>query len=249
MAILYTNKGQEILVDTEDLLDLRQLTWSISTKGYAVRSYKVRGRVYVEFLHRRLMGLSLNDGRIVDHIDGNPLNNQRSNLRECTHKENAENRRCVAASGYKGVYWRAKTNRWLANIKADGKTVFLGSYLTAEEAHRAYCATAARLHGEFANSGDGQITAERLREIVKGPMQRVTEEDRVAKTRGDLSVQATPVVCIENGIRFGSTQTAARWLAENGHPKASRSSITAVCRSRAKSAYGYRWRYATEGDA
>jgi len=243
MAILYTNKGEEILVDAEDLLDLRQWSWSINASGYAVRGWQIDNRKFGESIHRRVMGLSPGDKLQVDHIDGNRLNNQKVNLRICTRIENSRNRRNQANnSGYKGVHWRASTKRWLAAIGHLGKQYFLGSYDTAEEAHRAYCAAAAALHGEFANAGDGPIDNYRLRAILKLPIKRRTTEH----PKADESPFATPVFCVQEGKRFGSARSAAEWLRKNGRPKADSSAIAAACRGRAKSAYGFNWRYAEE---
>ncbi|GJH22444.1 hypothetical protein CBA19CS22_37900 [Caballeronia novacaledonica] len=106
-------------------------------------------------IHREIMGLARCDRRTVDHIDKNPLNNARSNLRVATYAENMWNRgkQSNNTSGYKGVLWIERIKRWSARISANGKRYYLGHYKTAEEAHEAYKAAAERLHGEFANFG------------------------------------------------------------------------------------------------
>lgn len=88
----------------------------------------------------------------VDHIDGNPLNNQRSNLRLCTKRENARNqkRRADNKSGYKGVHQRIRSSSWIARIQVQDDRHFIGEYSTSEEAARAYDAAARALYGEFA---------------------------------------------------------------------------------------------------
>ena len=96
------------------------------------------------------------NGLQVDHIDGDVLNNQKSNLRICTQQENAKNRKINKnnTSGIKGVSktkrkeWRSKT--WQAIIGADGKNTHLGYFYTAEEAGRAYKKAAKELYGDFA---------------------------------------------------------------------------------------------------
>ena len=88
----------------------------------------------------------------VDHIDMNPANNRRSNLRECSHNENLWNsgaRKC-STSGLKGAFYERATNKWRARISANGKRVSLGYFDTPEEAHKAYCLAAKEMHGEFA---------------------------------------------------------------------------------------------------
>ena len=71
---------------------------------------------------------------VVDHIDQDPLNNRLSNLRRATRQLNRENSKLNAdnSSGFRGVY--KKKNRFQAQLRRDGKMIYLGSYKTAEEA-------------------------------------------------------------------------------------------------------------------
>lgn len=93
-------------------------------------------------------------GMVTDHIDRDTLNNQRSNLRHCTIRQNAMNvgPQRNNTSGYKGVTWHKKDKKWQASIGLNGKITYLGSYKTAEEAHRAYCAIGEKVYGEFFSS-------------------------------------------------------------------------------------------------
>ncbi|BAM29118.1 HNH endonuclease [Xanthomonas phage CP1] len=78
--------------------------------------------------------------RQLDHINGVRDDNRLCNLRECTIAENAQNRgmRSNNTSGYTGVSWNKRTQRWEAYISVAGKRINLGYYHTPEEAHRAY---------------------------------------------------------------------------------------------------------------
>jgi hypothetical protein len=89
---------------------------------------------------------------MVDHVDGNPLNNRRSNLRFCTHAQNMKNRKVHRSNklGVKGVHLAGK--RYRAEIKVDGQRYGLGSFLTLAEAAAAYKTASARFHGEFARA-------------------------------------------------------------------------------------------------
>ena len=90
---------------------------------------------------------------MVDHKNGNGLDNRRKNLRICTMSENMMNRgkTKVHSGKFKGVYdcGDSKTNPYTAKIQKDGKVYHLGHYKTPEEAAKTYDAKAKELHGEF----------------------------------------------------------------------------------------------------
>lgn len=104
------------------------------------------------YLHRLIVGTL--PGMVTDHIDGDTLNNRRSNLRGCTRSQNAANSRMKGNNpcGLKGVAEDKRNNvpTWSARLTKDGKKLYLGSFRTPEEAHAAYCAAAIKYHGEFA---------------------------------------------------------------------------------------------------
>lgn len=89
----------------------------------------------------------------VDHVNGDPLDNRLSNLREATHQQNTWNTRVRRDSrtGFKGVT-KSRDGKFRANIKVHGKTHFLGTYERAVDAAEAYRAKAQELQGEFARS-------------------------------------------------------------------------------------------------
>jgi hypothetical protein len=98
------------------------------------------------FLHRFV--LNAERGQIVDHKDGNPLNNVRENLRLATRQENQRNRGPQRGRKYKGV--RQSGQRFTASIVVDRKHISLGTYATDVEAAQAYNAGALQYFGEFA---------------------------------------------------------------------------------------------------
>ena len=129
----------------------RRLLNGKSTKLYIEVS--VLGRIY--FAHR--LAWYMHTGvdpidHLIDHIDGNGYNNIFANLRLCTNQQNAFNRIANTnnKSGFKGVYWTKKLQKWGAGIKLNYKRIHLGYFPTAELAHMAYCKAAAELHGDFA---------------------------------------------------------------------------------------------------
>jgi len=94
--------------------------------------------------------------KFIDHIDGNPSNNQASNLRQANSLQNGANRKISSLnkSGFKGVSFVKSTGKWGAWIKVAGKSKNLGSnFATAEEAHEVYKKASDQLHGLFANHG------------------------------------------------------------------------------------------------
>lgn len=87
----------------------------------------------------------------VDHINNDPLDNRRANLRLCTLQQNAMNAPGRGAvSGFKGVFLHRRSGRYYANITVDGRSHHLGSYVDPADAARAYDAAALAHFGEFA---------------------------------------------------------------------------------------------------
>jgi len=88
----------------------------------------------------------------IDHINGVRYDNRLSNLRLATRGENVSNSgpRSNNSSGYKGVYWNRRENRWAAQIRKDGVGKNLGYFDTPEDAAKAYEAASVSLFGDFA---------------------------------------------------------------------------------------------------
>lgn len=89
---------------------------------------------------------------IIDHIDGDRLNNRIGNLRSCTRQQNNMNvgPKSNNKTGYKGVSWHKQTSKYMARITDSGKIVHLGMFACKHEAARAYNEAALRYHGDFA---------------------------------------------------------------------------------------------------
>lgn len=109
----------------------------------------------------------------VEHKDNNGTNNKASNLRLATPQENALNRNkrtsAETSSKYKGVAWYARHSKWMAQIRVNGNSTYLGYYDTELEAHRAYCLAALEFHGEFANFGENSPFNPEDRQFGKTP--------------------------------------------------------------------------------
>lgn len=153
MQCIFHVKGHECRIDQQDSwLTLHTLLLKRQKSKYKERLYLaalIEGK-QVPF-HRLVM--SAPPGRVVDHIDGNALNNTRANLRICSVSQNSMNRRhdTDSSSGYKGVAKdkRAISNPWNAAIQANGVRKHLGRFPTADAAHAAYVKAAKEIHGEF----------------------------------------------------------------------------------------------------
>jgi hypothetical protein len=146
-------KGRTVLIDDSDVHLLDDLKWRVVKNcghEYVVRRPRDENgkEVYVP-LHRVI--LAAPPGMVVDHRDGNGLNNQRSNLRLATHAENMRNRKTQSnnLSGYKGATQRPD-GKWRGAIAYNGRRYMRDGFPSPAAAHAWYVAKAIELHGEFA---------------------------------------------------------------------------------------------------
>jgi hypothetical protein len=135
----------------------RILNPSKDTKGYFNVGLS-KNKIGKTFKVHRLIALAFIENpenkKCVDHIDGNPQNNNISNLRFATTTENARNTKIKVdnTSGIKGVCFNKATNKWQAQIRFDGKRAHLGYFETIEEAAAARQIKANKHFGEFVNN-------------------------------------------------------------------------------------------------
>lgn len=154
MKEIRLTKGQIALVDDADYDFLNQWKWcalKLKKVYYATRAEgPKRKRIFI-LMHRQIMNTP--SGLQVDHIDHNGVNNQRSNLRNCTIQQNRANRTSFGSSQYLGVsvYKEHGVKRIKAGIQKDGRSVHIGLFKTEEDAAKAYDEKAREMHGEYAN--------------------------------------------------------------------------------------------------
>lgn len=145
MAELKLSCGRVTLVDDADLPSLLGVNW---------RGHTSRGKTYVRAkiaraavqLHRFLMAPP--PDMVVDHINGDTLDNRRSNLRVCTVAQNSRNKSGWSGRRFKGVYERQ--GRWRAIVMKDGKQLQAGAFASPIEAAVAYDIAAREAYGEYA---------------------------------------------------------------------------------------------------
>lgn len=145
MKKIYLTHGGYTKVDDEDYEWLSSWNWYQDNHGYA--------RSWVENQHTRLHRLIMNRPKgMVDHINGDKLDNRRNNLRIVTPSQNAINKkiRRDSKTGIRGVRYRWQYGFWQARITREGKRVSLGHFKTKEEATKAYQKAAPQVYGEYA---------------------------------------------------------------------------------------------------
>lgn len=134
--------GQLALVDESDLHLVIDHAWFLGPSGHA-RTKSARANTY---MHRLILPVP---GLEVDHVNRNPLDNRRCNLRPATRTQNVVNRVSRGKSGFRGVR-RTRDGAYEANIGRSSRAKYLGRFQSAEAAARAYDAAAIELYGEFA---------------------------------------------------------------------------------------------------
>lgn len=148
MKIIKLSQGKFAIIDNEDFERINQYKWYLSHYGYAVRTAKKTRQTI--WMHREINNTP--EGMRTDHINRNPLDNRKSNLRTCKQGQNVLNRIKSKNYGnpYKGVSKHTQNSKWRARIMINQKEISLGCYDTPEEAALSYNKAAKEHFGEFA---------------------------------------------------------------------------------------------------
>lgn len=162
------HQGMHALIDKDDAARVRKHRWRPSSSRrsgggvYAETAIYVEGKRQTVSMHRLIMGAD--SPGLVDHKDGNSLNNRRSNLRWCNESKNKANSRKQippSSSRFKGVSW--SQGKWCAYITANRKRHCLGRFDDEVAAAQAYNRAALRLFGDFARLNVLDVSAQHQR--------------------------------------------------------------------------------------
>lgn len=149
-------------VDDDDFDAVSVFRWRVATISrkdgtkfhYAIRTINRRDGAQriktTQTMHQFLLPSNL----MIDHADGDGLNNQRNNIRLATNSLNQANRKHLPLNGssqYRGVTFHKNCNRWQASIKVNQKSIYLGVFINEIDAAHAYNEAALIHFGEFAN--------------------------------------------------------------------------------------------------
>jgi hypothetical protein len=105
-------------------------------------------------MHRLILQVA--EGQVIDHVNGDGLDNRKSNLRACSHRENMRNRNkwLEYSSPFKGVFFGEEDLLWRCEIKADGERLRLGRFASEHAAARQYDRAARLMFGRFARTNE-----------------------------------------------------------------------------------------------
>ena len=147
-------QGRFAIVDPEDFERLNQYKWFCSHYGYAARKIPKKFRKGKEthvLMHRELCPVP--DEMVVDHVNRNPGDNRKANLRPATKQQNSWNSKIKKkrrGSRYTGIYFDRRKGKWLVHITIDGRPTSSRYYADEVEAAKAYDRVAKQHRGQFA---------------------------------------------------------------------------------------------------
>jgi hypothetical protein len=163
-------QGKVALVDDEDYEYLKIFSWYYQpAKHLEYANNKQNG-----LMHRTIcfvgMDIDFKEGDVVDHVNGNGLDNRRSNLRVVTQRQNTQNKHVFLTSKYPGVWWDKTYKKWTSQISVNGKRFFLGSHKTEEAAFNAYKQAVHELTGELLVCELGSSSDDGSGDALKSPL-------------------------------------------------------------------------------
>jgi hypothetical protein len=160
MPIMFLSSGDATLVDDidYDLIDCRWYPQVTEWGTYARTHFGYEKKTLHRIIAERILGSPIPRNMVVDHINGDTLDNRRSNLRIVTQSQNLANmcKQKNKTSQYKGVSWNKVSRKWAAHIQISGKSKYLGLFNTEEAAHERYCEIGKEIYGEYFYDGKSE---------------------------------------------------------------------------------------------
>jgi len=176
--------GQSLVVDAEDLDLVGEYNWRLSGWGYVEKSHEKKSVFLHRLIYEKHFG-TISDGKMIDHIDQNPLNNRKSNLRLCSNTQNQRNKKVRKNNklGVKGVHIDQGSYR--ATINLNQKSIHLGRFKTLEDAALAYNIASILIHQDFASLNQyrvdifDEIQKKRFFELKEQVKARLSKNDQI----------------------------------------------------------------------
>jgi hypothetical protein len=220
MKLIKLTKGYFAKVDDEDFEYLNQFKWCVQGNGRYVR--RLSGYKQV-LMHRFIM--QPENGMVVDHLNGDGLDNRRCNLRVATPSQNGANRKSIVGnSKYIGVH-KLKNGTFLSYIKKNYKRTSIGVFNSEEKAAKAYNIKALELFGEFAT----------LNKIEN-------EESIILDNKHDRSIIVNQFSSNNELINTFKSMTEASIITG-----VQASKISLCCNGKRKTTGGFKWGYNVSG--
>lgn len=137
------------IVDDEIFETVKDISWSFQENRKNGHKYVRSNNNERIYLHRYIMNNPV--GFVVDHINGNTLDNRKENLRVCTNSQNSSNQKIRKNNQYglKGISFDRRRGKWYARIKSNNVTKYLGSFYSRYDAALAYNKASKLIHKEF----------------------------------------------------------------------------------------------------
>jgi hypothetical protein len=155
IKLIPLTRGKIAIVDADNYDWLMKWNWSLTgsiakDNFYASRMIVRKKKWIPIWMHRVVIGAR--QGEIVDHINGDTLDNRRANLRKCTTSQNAQNHKILSSntSGVSGVTWHKRDHLWQVAIRDRGKRIYIGFFKEKERAIQEHEEAIKKFHKEFA---------------------------------------------------------------------------------------------------
>lgn len=177
---LYNQKNikiGEFIIDAEDIYKVRNHKWRKS-HNHVVTGNKWKGENRVKDLAWIVLGLQDLEGKVVDHINHNPLDNRKNNLRVCEQNKNTKNvsKKKNNKSGYVGVSFNKSRNKWSAEIKVNYRKIHLGEYKNLEDAVYARMIAEALYFGDYKNEEEYENKYQYTNELPVKTRQQICQK-------------------------------------------------------------------------